>query len=272
MQRKASHAGTFYPRFADQLMQMFESWDMGALPQTKAKRSLALICPHAGLVYSGQTTAMGYRHLSSEPVDSFIILHPCHQAGHFSFSLSPYDSYECPLGELFQDQDLAKELADLDEVAVHHSYHQKEHSLEIQLPLLKHFFPSSGICPIMLGRQSPENSFRLASRLYEVITRSPKRIVVIASTDLSHYHHAKTAITIDRKLQERLLEMDGEGLWEDIYNGKAEACGIGAIQCLIELGKLFSSASFEILSYSHSGLVSHNNQQVVGYLSARLAI
>ena len=272
MQRKASHAGTFYPRFADQLQQMFASWEKDGLPKLKAKRSLALISPHAGLIYSGQTAALGYRLLSSEVVDSFIILHPCHQAGHFKYSLSPYESYECPLGEVVQDLELASELSDLEDTAVHPSYHLKEHSMEIQLPLIKHYFPTARICPVMLGRQSPENSIQLASRLYEVLTRSTKRIVVIASTDLSHYHHAKTAMSLDHRLEERLLQLDSEGLWEDIYSGKAEACGIGAIQSLIHLGKLFSSASFDTVSYSHSGLVSHNNQQVVGYLSARLAI
>ncbi|HOH46976.1 MAG TPA: AmmeMemoRadiSam system protein B [Candidatus Cloacimonadota bacterium] len=272
MQRKATHAGTFYPRFADQLLPMIHAWEETAVPGLKAKRSLALITPHAGLIYSGQTAALGFRLLSTEVVDSFIILHPCHQAGHFKYSISPYDSYECPLGELFRDEELAQELDDLNEVSVHPGYHLKEHSMEIQLPLIRHYFPGAKILPIMLGRQSPENSVHLASRLYEIITRSKNRIVVVASSDLSHYHHAKTAMVMDHRLEERLLQMDSEGLWEDICSGKTEACGIGAIQSLMHLAKLFSSAAFETVSYSHSGMVSHNNQQVVGYISARLAI
>ena len=272
MRRTAIHAGPFYPRFEPQIRHMIEQWPVQNPAQPPQGRSLGLILPHAGYIYSGQTAAKGLSGCLHETIDTFIILHPSHQANHFDYSISPYSSYESPLGDLLQDTQLASSLTSEGFQSIHSSYHAKEHSAEIQFPLIKYYFPKSQILPIMLGRQHPESSQQLAQILYDTITRSHKRIVVIASTDLSHYHHAITAQKLDTKLQDCILGLDPHTLWQDIMAGTCEACGIGAILCLLYLAKLYSGTKVSILDYTHSGMSSGNNHQVVGYLAARLYI
>ncbi|HRY83366.1 MAG TPA: AmmeMemoRadiSam system protein B, partial [Candidatus Cloacimonadota bacterium] len=150
-------------------------------------------------------------------------------------------------------------------------YHQKEHSLEIQLPFIRKLFPTAKILPIMIGQQKPEVAERLAKLIYGLLLKNEKKIVVLVSTDLSHYHSAAKAKSLDKIVQDRLLQLDGEGLWQDLQTGKCEACGIGGLLTVIAMAQSFSSPRVEIISYTHSGVVTGDAQQVVGYLSARIS-
>ncbi|PKN75357.1 MAG: AmmeMemoRadiSam system protein B [Candidatus Cloacimonetes bacterium HGW-Cloacimonetes-2] len=272
MQRKAVHSGTFYPRFEPQILRQINKWLEDASPPSALERSLGLIVPHAGYMYSGKCASLAYHNLSYEQVDSFIILHPSHHGVHFNFALSPYTIYESPLGNLELDSELAMQISPHCDSSVSYSYHQNEHSMEIQLPLIKHFFPHTRIVPIMLGRQTPENAQKLAAILYDVIIKSSKRIVVLVSTDLSHYHQSRVAEQLDGNLIQYLENIDTQGLWEAILNNQCEACGIGAVLTLMYLAKLYSTTSVKVIQYTHSGQMTDNNQQVVGYLAAKFLI
>ena len=271
MRRTASHAGTFYPRFASQLNPMIEGWIQSLTLAPVNGRSLALVLPHAGYMYSGKCAAAGYQTLMHEHVDSFIILHPSHYGGHFDFSVSPYTVYESPMGDLELDEELAATFSPWADKDVHTSYHQKEHSMEIQLPFIKKLFPTAKILPLMIGNQTPEVAQRLAQLIYALLFKNEKKIVVLVSTDLSHYHSATKAKGLDHLLQTRLQNLDAEGLWEDIQAEKCEACGIGGLLTVIEMANSFSNPKVEIINYTHSGTVSGDNGQVVGYLSARIS-
>jgi len=142
--------------------------------------------------------------------------------------------------------------------------------MEIQLPMIKYFFPEAKICPVMLGRQNLNNSRRLADRISYLLTQTSRRIAIIASTDLSHYHDAATAETKDRLLAGLVQDQAIEDLWELVNEGDCEACGIGAILTLLSLGGKIPGARMQVLEYTHSGLVSGHNQQVVGYMAAKL--
>ena len=271
MLRSALHTGTFYPRFASQLNPMIEAWVQNAPLRQINGRSLALVLPHAGYVYSGECAARGFQTLAHEHVDSFIILHPSHFGAHFEFSVSPYDQYECPLGMLERDEELAAYITPWADNKVQSSYHQKEHSMEIQLPFIKKLFPTAKILPVMIGRQSPEVAEKLARLIYTLLLKNEKKIVVLVSTDLSHYHPATKAKSLDQVVQLRLQNQDADGLWQDLQAGKCEACGIGGLLTVIAMAQSFTSPKVEIISYTHSGVVSGDNQQVVGYLSARIS-
>ncbi len=266
------HAGTFYPRFGEQIKRQMDSWlDNVSLPAAK-NRNLGLILPHAGYMYSGQCAALGLHSISYENIDSFIILHPCHSANHFDFSLSPYLSYVNPLGSLELDGELYQKLAPEADQNISISYHQKEHSMEIQLPLISYFFPHAKILPVMLGNQIPAVAQRLAYLLYELITRSSKRIAVLVSTDLSHYHQASRAEVMDNHLMDLVISLQADSLWTAIQEDSCEACGIGGIMSLMHLARMYTDPAVQVVHYTHSGKISGNNQQVVGYLAARFVI
>lgn len=272
MIRNPMHAGTFYPRFADQIRRQIDNWLSGVDAPESKDRNLGLILPHAGYMYSGQCSALGMQSISNENIDTFIILHPCHSGNHFDFSLSPYLSYVNPLGTLELDSDLYQKLSPEGDQNISISYHQKEHSMEIQLPIINYFFPNARILPIMLGNQIPAVSHRLANLLYDLILKSPQRIVVLCSTDLSHYHQAARAEIMDSHLIDLIQALEPEKLWSAINEDSCEACGIGGIMTLIFLARMYADAEVKVVSYTHSGKISGNNQQVVGYLAARFVI
>lgn len=272
MIRNPMHAGTFYPRFGDQIRRQMDKWLSDSELRESTERNLGLILPHAGYMYSGKCAALGMQSISYENIDSFVILHPCHSGNHFDFSLSPYLSYVNPLGSLELDRELYQKLAPEADQNISISYHQNEHSMEIQLPIISYFFPHAKILPVMLGNQIPAVAQRLAFLLYELITKSPQRIVVLCSTDLSHYHQAARAEVMDNRLMDLIISLQPDKLWTAITEDTCEACGIGGIMSLMHLARMYTDPEVKVVHYTHSGKVSGNNQQVVGYLAARFVI
>lgn len=272
MIRKTVHAGTFYPRFAHQLLAMFDKWQADALPQIPNERNIGLLVPHAGYVYSGRLAYLGMAAVANERYDSIIILHPSHQGIHFDYSISPYSIYETPLGNLELDDELYRQFSPSAVQNIALDYHALEHSLEIQLPLIYHFFPGTRICPILLGNQNPAVSEKIANALYDVVYKSSKRILILASSDLSHYHSAARAEEMDKKVLMHFQKLDAEALYRDASYGKLEACGLGSILSLIYYSQKYSSVQSRIIEYSHSGAVSGHNSQVVGYLAAKIYV
>ena len=106
MIRRTSHAGSFYPRFKEQIIAMINQWIAGEKVAPDSEKALALVVPHAGYIYSGACAAKGFHYISQQPFDSFIILHPSHQGIHFDYSVAPFEQYETPLGMLNQDEEL----------------------------------------------------------------------------------------------------------------------------------------------------------------------
>lgn len=272
MIRQAAHAGTFYPRFKEQVVKQIEQWIQDAEPGDPKQRSFGLILPHAGYMYSGQCAALGLHSVSHEYFDSVVILHPSHQGHHFDFSLSPFTEYVNPLGVLKLDSELYQKLAAHADQDISLSLHQNEHSMEIQLPLINYFFPHVAILPIMIGNQIPAVAKRLAGLLHDALFKSSRRVLVICSTDLSHYHSAKKGEGLDTKLITEVLAMQPERLWDAVQKGDCEACGIGAILTLLYMAELYSAPEAKLVSYTHSGRVSGDNSRVVGYLAARMYI
>lgn len=272
MIRKALHAGTFYPRFGNQIQDQIASWLKDVAPTPVNERCLGLILPHAGYVYSGACAALGFASVAQESIDSIIILHPSHQGNHFDFSVSPFSEYESPLGSLQLDGDLYRRLSHLGEQNLNLDYHAMEHSLEIQLPMIKYFFPQTKICPVMIGNQIPQVAQRLADQLYDIVYKSSRRILILVSSDLSHYYSADKAELMDAQVIRHITNLDAESLWRGATMGKLEACGIGGIMSLLRLAEHYSMAKVRIVNYTHSGKVSGMHSQVVGYLAARIFV
>lgn len=270
MIRKTVHAGTFYPRFAHQLNTMFDKWQKDVLPVIPNERNIGLVVPHAGYVYSGRCAYLGMAAVANESYDCIIILHPSHQGIHFDYSLSPFSLYESPLGNLELDDDIYRQLSPHASQNIALDYHALEHSLEIQLPMIYHFFPTTRICPVLIGNQNPVVAENIANALYEVAYKSSKRILIMASSDLSHYHNAVKAEEMDKKVLHHFQKLDADALYRDASYGKLEACGLGAILSLVYYSQRYSSAQSRVIEYTHSGEVSGHNSQVVGYLSAKI--
>lgn len=270
MIRKAAYAGSFYSRHAGQLTADFEAWTRGKAQAGASERVRGLIVPHAGYMYSGQCAALGYHYLSSQNIDRLIVLHPSHQGINFDWSVSPFTEYETPLGTVTQDAECAELLAQHSSHQAQTRLHEQEHSLEVQLPLIRHFLPEARICPVMIARPYPEVASKLAAKLREIVVALPGNTVFVVSTDLSHYYNADRAEKMDALILKYILGFDPDALWQGVLGRRCEACGIGGLLTLLHLCKDLPGIDAKIIEYTHSGKVTRDNQQVVGYLSAVL--
>ncbi len=266
--RKTTHAGSFYPRFGDQISAQIERWTANQPVAGINEDCLGLIVPHAGYVYSGACAARAYHYISAQHFDTLVILHPSHQGIHFDWSLSPFDEYETPLGRLQQDAGLYELLSRDSQASQEKRLHELEHSMEIQLPLIKYFYPETLICPVMIGRPHPEVAMRLAEKLREAIAASDRKVGIIVSTDLSHYYDSDRAEKMDSLITRYIMSLDADALWQSVISKRCEACGIGGLLTLIHYAGAWDEARAKVIEYTHSGKVSGDNQQVVGYLSA----
>ncbi|MFO8144642.1 MAG: AmmeMemoRadiSam system protein B [Candidatus Syntrophosphaera sp.] len=273
MIRKTMHAGSFYPRFGEQISAQILKWTKGAGHAPADESCLGLIVPHAGYVYSGECAALGFHFISKEDFDSFVILHPSHHGMHFDYSVSSFEEYESPLGNLKLDADLYEALGQATgNTKGERNLHETEHSMEVQLPFIKYFFPEASICPIMIGRPYPEVAITLAAKLQEAIAASGRKIGIIVSTDLSHYYDSDKAEKMDSLIAKYITSIDTEGLWQSVISKRCEACGIGGILTLLYYADKFPEARARIIHYTHSGKMTGDNQQVVGYLSSMVYI
>ncbi|MBW6514964.1 MAG: AmmeMemoRadiSam system protein B, partial [Candidatus Syntrophosphaera sp.] len=265
MLRKTTHAGSFYPRFGEQISAQIEKWTAGQTQAPPGDDCLGLIVPHAGYVYSGECAARGFHHISGQQFDTLVILHPSHHGIHFDWSVSSFEQYDTPLGKLDLDVRLFELLTKSGTGADKElRLHEAEHSLEVQLPFIKHFFPEALICPIMIGRPYPEVASQLAEKLREAIKASGKRVGIIVSTDLSHYYNADKAEKMDALITKYLMSLDADGLWQSVIGKRCEACGIGGLLTLLLYAGAYDNARARIIHYTHSGKVTGDNQQVVG--------
>lgn len=266
MLRKAQFSGSFYDSSPIRLKADFEHWFNDAkLPEIKGKVN-GVICPHAGYMYSGFCAAHSYKLLSDSDFETAVLIHPSHRGNHFAFSVSQFDEYQTPLGNLKQNKELAEELFEQGGEIIDDWYHQYEHSMEVQLPFLYYIKPQCKVVPIMIGNQNQAVSKKLADLLNNL---TDEKTVIIVSTDLSHYHSAKIAEQKDRKLIDDILSLNTNEFNNDIRSGKTEACGFAGVLSLMYY-TLNSNSQMKEIHYTHSGKTSGDYEQVVGYLSAAL--
>lgn len=268
--RESVIAGSWYPSSPSALREQLQEF-LGKVSGREARgRLVALIAPHAGYAYSGQVAAHAYKLLEKEKFDSVVIIAPSH---HMRFSdVSVYDlgGFRTPLGVTPLDNTLIKTLMQREKrIRSLPEAHAKEHSLEIQLPFLQLTMPGFKLVPLVMGRQDLETCQWLAEALWGA--SRGKSVLVVASSDLSHYHPYDEAKRLDEKVLETLRDLDPQGLSEKLARAECEACGGGPmVTAMLYAGKLGVKQG-EVLHYANSGDVTgmrNDPRGVVGYVSA----
>ncbi|HUW68099.1 MAG TPA: MEMO1 family protein [Candidatus Nanoarchaeia archaeon] len=223
---------------------------------------IGAVVPHAGYVYSGATATSVYAVLPE--ADTYVFLGPNH-TGAGSLVAVSQENWSTPLGEVPVDKDLVKKLAggiiDLDEIA-----HKYEHSIEVQLPFLQHRFSHEfQIVSICMGLQDQETAMEVGDQLFKAISDSDKRIVIIASSDFSHYVPDKIARDTDNYLIESVLTLDVDEFYRRIAERNASVCGYGPISAMLTASKALGVQKGTLLKYTTSAEVSGDTSGVVGY-------
>jgi AmmeMemoRadiSam system protein B len=266
--RRAAVAGTWYPGSSATLAAALDRY----LEHTNADVSgdlVALVTPHAGLVYSGPVAAHAYRLLRDRTFDVAVLVGPSHFVSFEGVSVVRSGGFETPFGVAAIDDRSATELLGVTAVVREHpAAHVREHSLEMQLPFLQHLAPGLPIVPLVMGHQSGATAHALGEALATVL--QGRRALVIASTDLSHYQDAATAAALDRVVIDCVSRFDAEGLQHALDVEPNHACGGGPLVAVMRAARRLGARDAIVLNYADSGDVSGDKSAVVGYLAAAL--
>src|SRR5689334_10053081 len=211
--RRAAVAGTWYPGNAAALAAAVDGHLANADREGRDVNGAisALICPHAGLMYSGPVAAYAYRLLRNRTFDVAILVGPSHFIGFEGVSIELSAGFETPYGVAAIDQPVAQALVAASPIVhAHPAAHVREHSLEMQLPFLARLAPDVPIVPLVMGYQTAETARRLGEALAAAVRG--RNALLVASTDLSHYHDAATASRLDRVVLDCIERFDAEGL------------------------------------------------------------
>ncbi len=261
--------GSFYSDDPDYLKRQITDFLSRAEKTELEGKIYGLISPHAGYVYSGQVAAWAYKQVSGERYESVVVIAPSHREYFPLISVFEGAGYRTPLGDVPVDQELAQGLADAeDKIILSSEGHRDEHSLEVQLPFLQMVLGDFRMVPVVMGDQGLENCRRLGEALARVLSGKPA--LVVASTDLSHFHPYQTAVDLDRVVIQHLEDYDVPGLSQDLEGGNCEACGGGPMMAAMIGCQKLGARKARAVQYKNSGDVTGDKSGVVGYLGGVL--
>jgi AmmeMemoRadiSam system protein B len=264
--RESVAAGSFYPQDPDVLKKQINEFLDDAESQN-LKNIKALVCPHAGYIYSGQVAAHSYKQIIGRKFDCVIIIAPSH-AEYFDFiSIYSGKAYRTPLGLVGVDSERSKILASQSpNIKLSLCGHRNEHSLEVQLPFLQLALGNFKIIPIVMGQQNKKNIDELGNAIGNLFKND--NILIIASTDLSHYYPYEAAVSLDKKVEKLIKAFDIENLEDRFVSNRIEMCGGGPVVSAMIASKILGAGSAKVLCCQNSGDVTGDRSAVVGYLSA----
>jgi MEMO1 family protein len=266
--RRAAVAGTWYPGSADALARDIDRYLAGvdAVPDGDP---LAIIVPHAGLMYSGPIAAHAYRLVAGRDIEVAVLVGPSHHVGFGGVAIYDRGAFDTPLGPIPVAEGCAAAIALASPVVREHpTAHVREHSLEMQLPFLRRVLPAAAIVPLIMGDQTRGTIQALAGALATAL--AGRRALLVASSDLSHYRDARTAARLDGRVVERVRAFDPEGLLAELETTPDHACGGGPIVSVMLAARALGARDARVLKYGDSGDVSGDKDAVVGYLAAAL--
>lgn len=271
--RPAAVAGTWYPgsagaltRDIDGYLERADEWTGGEIQ--------AVIAPHAGLMFSGPVGAFAYKAAATQRYDVAVLAGPSHFVAFDGVALYPHGAFATPLGDAIIDDAASEALLAFPVIQSMPAAHRREHSLEMQLPFLRRLLPDVRIVPLLMGFQTRATITGLADAL--AVTLAGRRALLVASTDLSHYFDARTAMSLDARVQAHIASFDPEGLlatfeqYPEHERGRYVACGGGPAIAVMMTARRLGATQARVLKYAHSGEVSGDNSGVVGYVAAAM--
>ena len=274
--RKPAAAGprSFYPSNAIELTKMIAGFFAETEKTVLGGPPVALIAPHAGYVYSGKVAAKAFKLLEGEQFGSVVVVSPSHTVFFKGCSVYDGDGYETPLGIIDVDKPLAKKIAEINPLVRFSSQghatgsERGEHSLEVMLPFLQVALGKFRLVPIVMGDQDSDT----VSVLGEILASALKdtNTLLVASTDLSHFHPEKEANKLDGTIKKAVEAFDPGGVMDALSSGKGEACGAGPVSAVMAAAKRLGATEVKSLDYATSGTVTGDFSEVVGYYSAVL--
>jgi len=264
--RKPSHAGTFYPGGKSELTKTVDSLLKDAHPAGIKGRAVAMIVPHAGYIYSGPIASHAYRLIKDISPKRIILLGPSHYYPLSNPTLYGEGSFSTPLGEIPINSALTNKIKKrCPDIKVSQEAHRQEHSLEVQLPFLQRVVSHFEIVPILVPPHREALDEEKPAKVLAGLLKEDKDLIILVSTDLSHFHSYNQARRIDEDTVKLIKEMSVKKLGQGILSGKNELCGDGAVLTGMLCAREFGAKNVEVLSFASSGDIQGDKSRVVGY-------
>ncbi|UCC90131.1 MAG: AmmeMemoRadiSam system protein B [Dehalococcoidia bacterium] len=261
MIRQPVVAGQFYPDSPSQLKEMIRG-----MVDDKAEKEevIGLISPHAGYIYSGPVAGATISRIKFK--DTFIIIGPNHTGMGRLLSIMTEGVWKTPLGEVEIDSELAKQiLATSSYLEEDYGAHQYEHSIEVQIPFLQYFKKDFRLVPIMLAYSTSATYKEIGKELATAIKDLNRQVVIIASSDMTHYEPQESAQWKDTQAIEAILDLDEDKLLKRVDELRISMCGYAPAVSLISAAKELGAKRAELVRYQTSGDITGDYSSVVGY-------
>lgn len=272
--KEPSVAGSFYP-VDESLLKQAVSNRLASVPSQSpmGSRIVALIAPHAGYDYSGQVAASAYKKIQNKKYTTVVLIGPSHHLGFEGASVYDHGAFETPMGTVDIDEDFAHELMnDANNVRFFPDAFDREHSIEVQLPFLQTTLGNEfKIVPILMGIPSDATFRYLSDKLVKLLSDRDD-VLIIASTDLSHYRSYEQAVDMDQrtiKAIEQMSRSEVNRLMNTVEKG-GEMCGIGAVLITMDVARKLGATRGTLYAYANSGDTTGEHDRVVGYAAMGL--
>ena len=261
MIRRPAVAGSFYAGTRERLRLQVRDLVPQASPRLRA---IGLVVPHAGYLYSGKVAGAVYGRV--EFPELFVILGPNHTGLGAGAAIMTSGEWETPLGRVPIDTAAGRAILGQSTVLEEdHLGHAREHSIEVQLPLLQSFETPFAFVPICLFSHELAACFEVGRAIAAGVRASGRRAVLVASTDMSHYVSRKEASVKDRRAIDAILALDPEGLHRVVMREGISMCGFHATTAMLIAAKALGATAGELVQYTDSGEVTGETTQVVAY-------
>lgn len=260
--RTPAVAGRFYSSDRSDLEKELIN-HLSSSPKNKQK-AIGVVSPHAGFMYSGDVAGAVYSQI--EIPDSVILLGPNHTGHGKNVSVMTEGIWSMPMGDVLVDEELATLLCEETSIAQPDTAaHQFEHSLETQLPFLQYFKKDFRIVPICLKRIDYSTCKKLSEGIVKAIERIGKPVLIIASSDMTHFESHDAAKTKDQKAITKIENRDALGLHEIVQQEKISMCGVNPVTVMLLCAEELGAQQSELINYRTSGDVNGDKNRVVGY-------
>lgn len=267
MKRKAFVAGQFYPGDRERLRETIRKVaDPAAVP----KKSVAVVSPHAGYMYSGAVAGAVFA--ATVIPATVVILGPAHRDIGSLFAIQSRGTWQTPLGESAVETELAAKIVGRSGlVQEDEASHLWEHSLEVQLPFIQYFRKDAAIVPICVSHEAGYGELEaLGVALALAIRDLGRETLIVASTDMSHYVSQKTAQRKDMMAIQKILDLDPAGLYGTVTAERISMCGFQPTTAALAAARDLGASGAELVLYQTSGDTTGDLAQVVGYAGIRI--
>ncbi len=263
MLRRAAWADQFYPGLPQRLRQELEKHLAGE-SQEKIREPIGCLAPHAAYVYSGAVAGAVYSRL--ELPDRAIVLGPNHTGRGAPLAILSEGSWETPLGRIPIDAALARALRQQCHLLFEDQHaHRQEHSLEVQMPFLQKLQPRLEFVPIALGTDAFEALELLGNGMAEAIRNYPRRVLMVASSDMNHFESDERTRIKDRHAIDQVLALDPRGLYDTVRRERISMCGYCPTAAMLIAARRLGATQAELVRYATSADASGDYSRVVGY-------